>query len=180
MILVIGTRLEGHSVILLAIQTPPSCRSLLALAEISPNRDDQTAAFAHHRPGLRVLGVAPSSSSGGPGPSWAAPDWLPSCPCRPRTSSPCRRGSARADIGRWLTRSGGRESVYGGAADELGGCCELRLVAISGHSSAPWWSNFRPSDGCGRNAVVLAVAWWCNCSGFGAQRRNVELTWRMR
>ncbi len=31
MILVIGPRLEGHSVILLAIQTHPSCRFLLAV-----------------------------------------------------------------------------------------------------------------------------------------------------
>ena len=50
MILVIGPRLEGHSVIFLAIQTHLSCRFLLAVDSLGL-RHDQGAAS----PGIRIM-----------------------------------------------------------------------------------------------------------------------------
>ncbi len=48
-------------------------------------------------------------------------------------------------------------SAFGGKADVNQGVAECPLLAISGHSSAPWRSKITPSDGCGRDAVPLAV-----------------------
>ncbi len=48
-------------------------------------------------------------------------------------------------------------SAFGGKADVIGQPSECPLIAINGHSSAPWRSKIRPSDGCGRDAVPLAV-----------------------
>ncbi len=45
MILVIGPRLEGHSVIFLAIQTHPSCRFLLAVDSLGLRRSGSWSQF---------------------------------------------------------------------------------------------------------------------------------------
>ncbi len=45
MILVIGPRLEGHSVIFLAIQTHPSCRFLLAVDSLDLRRSGSSSQF---------------------------------------------------------------------------------------------------------------------------------------
>jgi hypothetical protein len=45
MILVIGPRLEGHSVISLAIQTHPSCRFLLAVDSLGLRRSGSSSRF---------------------------------------------------------------------------------------------------------------------------------------
>ncbi len=45
MILVIGPRLEGHSVIFLAIQTHPSCHFLLAVGSLGLRRSGSSSQF---------------------------------------------------------------------------------------------------------------------------------------
>ncbi len=45
MILAIGPRLEGHSVIFLAIQTHPSCRFLLAVNSLGLRRRGSSSQF---------------------------------------------------------------------------------------------------------------------------------------
>ena len=45
MILVIGPRLEGHSVIFLAIRTHPSCRFLLAVDSLGLRRSGSSSQF---------------------------------------------------------------------------------------------------------------------------------------
>jgi hypothetical protein len=47
MILVIGPRLEGYSVIFLAIQTHPSCRFLLAVGSLGLRRSGSSSQFIH-------------------------------------------------------------------------------------------------------------------------------------
>jgi hypothetical protein len=61
-----------------------------------------------------------------------------------------------------------RMSVIGGKADVPGTAAKSPLIARSGHSSAPW-SKIRPSDGCGRDAVPLAVERQYDFPEFGDQ-----------
>ena len=54
---------------------------------------------------------------------------LPSWPSRPKTPSTCRRASARADIGRWLTRKRSVRVGFRGRSRRAGGV--LRTLAYS-------------------------------------------------
>ena len=49
-----------------------------------------------------------------------------------------------------------RRWAFRGRAVGLAAGPEQPLVDKSGHSSVPWMSKIRPSDGCGKDAVPLA------------------------
>ena len=52
---------------------------------------------------------------------------------------------------------------------------ELPFLATSGSSSAPWMPQIRPSNGCGREAVLLAVERWYDFPEFGGYLGNIGL-----
>ena len=58
-------------------------------------------------------------------------------------------------------------SAFGGKADLIHTVPICPLIANNGHSSAPWMSKIRPSDGCGMDAVLLAVERWYGFPEFG-------------
>ena len=67
MILVIGPRLEGHSVIFLAIQTHLSCRFLLAVDSLGLRRSGSSSQIINQAHKLRIfrnrsLGTATSAN----------------------------------------------------------------------------------------------------------------------